>query len=618
MGNQVSNSSENINKKLKVEAADKEEALKKAYSHWKSRIDIDPEMISIKLIEEKSGFLGIKNKDNEYEAILNLEDPEEIEEELEYLDEEIAIDGDFEIKFREEGIMLKIIPPSGGGEPAKYHQIKQKVSDMDIEDVNWEVVQEKIDEPAEEWDKIAPRKPELDQDARVEVNISDDKLKAYINYEPARGGQEITVSTLEETLNEAGVIYGVDRQALKEVVNCGNSLEEFIVAEGKEPEPGKDAELNYHFEIDNENIGTERADGSIDFFDRDLITNVEPGEVLVTKKEPEPGVAGKAVTGKELKPEPPKDKKLPAGKNVEKKEGKLVADIEGQVIIDGDKVSVTPVHKVKGDVDLDVGNIDFVGSVVINGDVQEGFSVKAEEDIEIKGKVFAAEIEAGGDVKISKGFIGKDKGEVKAEGNVKVKFVENGSITSGDRVEVADAIMHSTVTAAEEIVLGKGKGLIVGGKCRAGKKIEASVLGSSLATTTVLEVGVDPGLKEKIQEIEEDLEENRQNKTKAEKALNLLEKLKKQQGELPQDKEQMFYRLKKTKKSLRQERERKEEKLAELENQIQKSRRGKIEVREKVYSGVTLIVGKSQYNVKDTISASAFVEEEGEVKQKPL
>ncbi len=609
---------EEIDKKLEIEAADEKEALEKAYKHWKPQIDIEPEMISVSLVEKRSGFLGIKDKDNKYEAKLNIEDIDEIEEELEYLDEEIAIDGDFEIKFTEEGVMLKIIPPSGGGDPVRYIQIKHKVSEMDIEDVNWEAVQSAIDEPEEEWVKMAPRKPELDEDARVEVNICDDKLKATVDYEPARGGEEITAADLEEILNEAGVIYGVDNQALEEIVNSDEPIENFVVAEGKPPEPGEDAELNYHFEIDRENIGTEREDGSIDFFDRDLITNVEPGEVLVTKTPPVPGNSGKAVTGKELKPEEPKDKKLPAGKNVEKKENKLVAEIEGQVVKDGDKISVTPVHKVNGDVDLDVGNIDFVGSVVVNGDVQEGFSIKAEEDIEINGKVFAAQLEAGGNIKINKGFIGKEKGNVIAEGDVEIKFIENGNVESKGTVQVDDAIMHSTVTAAEEIILGKGKGLIVGGRCRAAKRIEASVVGSSLATTTVLEVGIDPSLKEEMNQIEEDLEDNRQNMTKAKKALDLLEKLKKQQGELPQDKEQMYYRLKKTKKNLQEEKARKEKKLEELENRLEKSKRGRVEVREKVFSGVTIIVGKSQYNVKDTMSTTAFEEEEGEVKQKPL
>ena len=616
--NEKLSDSEELDKKIKIEAANEKDALKKAYKHWKPQIDIEPDMISIKLIEERSGFLGIKNKDNRYEAVLNIEDIAEIEEELKYLDEEIAIDGDFDIKFASEGVMMKIIPPSGGGEPVKYHQIKQKVSELNIEEVDWEIVQSEIDEPEEEWVKIAPRKPELDQDASVEVDISEDKLKATVNYEPALGGEEITDSELEEILHEAGVIYGIDKEALKEVVDADEPVEEFVVAEGKAPEPGEDAELTYHFEVDEKNIGTEREDGSIDFFDRDLITNVEPGEVLVTKKDAEPGKNGKAVTGKELKPEPPKDKKLPAGKNVEIKDKKLVADIEGQVIIDGDKVSVTPVHKVNGNVDLDVGNIDFVGSVIVNGDVQEGFTVKADEDIEVKGKVSAARLEAGGNIKINKGFIGKEKGKVKAEGKVEIKFIENGSVESGGTVEVGDAIMHSRVTAAEEIILGRGKGLIVGGSCRAAKKIEASVVGSSLATTTVLEVGIDPSLKEEMNQIEEDLENNQQNMTKAKKALNLLEKLKKQQGELPQDKEQMYYRLKKTKKNLKQEKVRKEKKLEELENRLRKSKRGKIEIREKIYSGVTLIVGKSQYNVKDTMSTSAFVEEEGEVKQKPL
>ena len=620
MDNKNGGSEQSIKEKIKIEAADEEEARKKAYKYWKenNELEIDLELISVELIEERSGFLGFGDKDNVYRASLDIEAPSELEQEIEYLEEDIAIDGDFEIKFEEEGVMLKVSPPSGEGEKVSYYEIKQKVNELKLEDVDWEDVQQKIDDPDDEWTKIAPRKPELDEDASAGVEIVEDGLKARLDYNPPFGGEDYTVSDIEDLLQEAGVVSGIKREKIQQIVECNEEQKGVVIAEGTEPEPGRDAELEYHFEFDQESVGTEREDGSIDFFDRDLITNVEPGEVLVTKIEAEKGIPGEAVTGEVLEPPAPEDVKLPAGKNVEIKENKLIADIEGQAVREGNKVSVTPVHKVQGDLDLDVGNIDFVGSVVITGDVQEGFSIKAEHNIEVKGKVFAAHLEAGGGVKIHQGFIGKDKGEIEAAEDVEIKFVENGSVRSEGSVKVTDAIMHSNIVASGDIIMGKGKGLIVGGNCRAAEEIEARVVGSSLATTTVLEAGIDPGLKEEITQLEEDLEDNRQNMTKAEKALNLLEKLKEQQGELPQDKEMMYYRLKKTRKNLQEERAKKEEKLEELKQRSKGSKRGKIKVKEKVHPGVTIVIGKSRYNVRDTIDATSFVEEEGEVRQKPL
>ena len=46
-----------------------------------------------------------------------------------------------------------------------------------------------------------------------------------------------------------------------------------------------------------------------------------------------------------------------------------------------------PVYVVPGDVDFSTGNIDFIGSVKVMGSVRNGFSVKAEGNVEIMGRL---------------------------------------------------------------------------------------------------------------------------------------------------------------------------------------------------------------------------------------
>ncbi|SDL74563.1 DUF342 domain-containing protein [Halarsenatibacter silvermanii] len=615
----------NIARELELEAKSEDEARDKAISKWEKDIEVDPDLVQVELLEERSGFLGMGSKDNLYRISLdnNEANTEEIEKKLEYMEEDLAVDGDFEINFTKDGIMLQLIPPRGEGDWPGYYDIRERVEELGLKEVDWQVVQELLDELDEEEEqepvKIAPRLPELDQDASVEIDISNDKMKVTLDYEPARGGEEITVEEIEKKLKEEGIVHGIKSDKLEEIAGSKKEIRGTVVAEGDKPEPGEDASLNYLCEIEKENIGTEREDGSINFFDRDLITNVEPGEVLVSREPPVEGEPGKTVTGEVVEPEKPKDVNLPAGKNVRVEDDNLIAAEEGQVVKKRNKISVSPVYKVQGDLNLDVGNVDFVGSVVIAGDVQEGFQVKAEDDIEVKGKVFAADLEAGGGIKINNGFIGKGKGSIKAGGDVEIKFIENGEVESGGSLIVGDAIMHSRVSAAEKIILKEsGKGLIVGGRSRAGKGIEAGVIGSSLATDTRVEVGIDPGLKEKLDELEGKLEKNKQNLTKTKKALNMLEKLKEQKGELPQDKRMMELRLKKTEKDLEESRQEMEERQEELKKRAGENRRGKIKVRKKVHPGVNISVGNSSSFVKDTQDRTSFVEEEGEVRQKPL
>ena len=70
-----------------------------------------------------------------------------------------------------------------------------------------------------------------------------------------------------------------------------------------------------------------------------------------------------------------------------------------------------------------MGNINFTGSVVIHGDVLEGYSVKAKGDITVMGIVEGARLSAGGDILLHKGMRGMRTGVLEAEGDITAKFL---------------------------------------------------------------------------------------------------------------------------------------------------------------------------------------------------
>ncbi|MGM0410869.1 MAG: DUF342 domain-containing protein, partial [Bacillota bacterium] len=465
-----------------------------------------------------------------------------------------------------------------------------------------------------------PRKEELDKDFQVEINISKDKFRSFLNYEPAFGGKKLSLSKLKNILEENNVIYGIKENKLKELIKHRVKQKELLIAEGEKPTEPEDEELIYHFESKDESIGTELEDGRMDFYNKGLISNVSKGDVLVTIKEGKEGEEGKTVTGEKVPPSEPKTIELPSGKNVEKleEERKLVAAIDGQVVKDGKRVNVLPIHEVKGNVDINTGNIEFVGNVVVKGDVKEGFQIEAGGNVEIKGHVSAAQIYSGGDIIIKEGFVGKEKGKLEAKGNIKVRFVEKGHLRTKKSIIVSDAIMHSDLKAEEDIIVTENKGHLVGGRALAGQHIEANIIGSSMATKTHLEAGVNQELKEKLQKINEEIENSERNLLKTKRALKTLDEMKEKYGELPQDKEIMYQRLLKTNKKINKSIEEKKKEKEEIENTLRDAQRGKIKVNEKVYSGVKMIIGNSQLNVHNELRHSSFIEDEGEVRQIPL
>lgn len=610
----------------KIIAKNEKEARSLALKEFISELgrEIDEKDLSVRQVgEKKSGFLGLGGKKKVFEVILKSSNESGLtkkeEKFLDYASDTVSVDGQYSIKITDEGIKLRVSPPEGEGDPVRYHHVKEALDKKGIVEVDWQTVQEILHDQDNEWYVIAPRRPELDRDGEASVRISKDKLSAYITYIPSQGGKKLNVDDLYQILDESGVKYGIIDEKLQNIIKHREEVEDLLIAEGEPPTPGKDVQFNFHFETKKDSIGTKREDGSIDFYNLGLISNVEPGDVLVTRIPPQPGKPGKGVTGEELPPPKPRDKELPGGKNVERKdENTLVAKIAGQVVKDGNKISVLPIYEVNGNVDLSVGNIDFLGNVIVKGDVLEGFKIEATGNVEIRGNVDAAEIEAGGDVVINKGFIGKGKGEIKARGDVKVKFVENGIIKSDQNIIISDAVMHSQLIAGDSIVVKERKGLLVGGIAKARKKIEANIFGSTLATITKLEVGVDPELKGKLKELEEQVKKERQNLNKTTKALNILEKLKTQQGKLPQDKEMMYYRLKKTVKKLKQLIEQKEGDIANIGDRMRKEDNSRIVVNSRIFPGVKITIGNAQMNVRDEMSRTSFVESEGEVRQVPL
>ncbi|SJZ64764.1 FapA family protein [Selenihalanaerobacter shriftii] len=623
-----------------VEAKNEVEAKDKALKKLELKVDkkINKTDLELELIEEKSGFLGIGKKkvfrinlnekeDEVEESIDDLgkekEDEGSIENsEKETEDEVEAEDGDVELIIDEEGVYIQLTPPEGNGEAVSLIEVEEILGAKEIEDVNYDKISEALTEDIYEPVKVAPRKEELDRNAEIRVDVSADGMKAYLSTSLPLGGKEATLTRIEDTLEEVGVTYGIKNEKLKELVNdeeiIDEAIERVLVAEGVEPLLGKDAEVNFKFNIKSEEKKVQKLeDGSVDYRNLNRINNVKPGDILATKKPTKPGTPGTTVTGKDVKPKPPKDKKIPSGKNtiLSSDELNLQAEIEGQVSYNGDKIEVMPVHTVNGDVDLSTGNIKFVGTVVVEGDVRDGMEIKAKNDINVKGSVHGAKLEAQGEILIKNGFIGKDKGEIKADGNVQVRFIENGKLTTENDLIVTEAIMHSDIDAAR-IIRIENKGLIVGGIVRAGREIDAKVVGSNLATKTKIFVGITPALRDQYNNLMKKLEDYQKELDEALKTIKYLKKRQKEDdGELSEKERNLLSQKTRTRfKVAKNIEELKKEKIS-LETRLEEGKNGKIKVQDKLYSGVEITIGTEVKKVTKQLSNLQFYVADGEIKK---
>jgi len=452
-------------------------------------------------------------------------------------------------------------------------------------------------------------------DAELHIKKSDDKMKAYVDYIPSQGcGTDFDAQKLINKLKEENVVYGIKKDSINEIIKSNTVIEDLLIAEGKEPKPGTDGELNFHFEYESKHVGSFREDGSMDFHDLDIVNNVTKGEKLVSKKEAVPGEAGRNVAGAEISPKQPKDPSLPKGENTKINEDNvLTSTAVGHVSYNNDKVNVQKVYKVKGDVDFNTGNIDFLGNVFIEGNITEGFEVKAKGEIHVRGNVEASHLKSDGDIIINKNFIGKSKGEIECGGDLKAKSIQNGIVSCKGDIYIKDAIMHSKIHAAGKIELTGHKGLIVGGEVRATKEINANLIGSSLATKTIVSTGLDPKTRDKHHNAQEELTESKSNLEKTEKAIKILGQIKEQRGNLPKEKAQMLKRLVNTREDLIEKIDKNEKIVKELSEKIANAIDGKIVAKRKIYPGVKIQIGNYYREVEDTHTRTVFKIKEGEL-----
>ncbi|MCL6588505.1 MAG: FapA family protein [Firmicutes bacterium] len=460
--------------------------------------------------------------------------------------------------------------------------------------------------------------PMKDRDGRCRVQVSANKMEASLCIEPPLGeGEWPTRNQAFDAIRMANITYGIMESEVDEVIRF-KLTKPVIIAKGKPPIPGRDAEIKLLFESGVfRKASIEDESGRIDFRQVQTVQNVTAGQVIAEKIPATPGTPGMDVFGHEIPAVPGKDKTLKLGKNVAWSDDGLTvyAVTGGEPVMVGGRISVHPVHEIKGNVNFDTGNIMFSGNLVIYGNVESGFKVEAEGDVTIYGNVDSADIKAGGNLFIQGGVSGMDKTEIFCGGDFSAKYIEHASVTCEGNLTSKEAIMHCQINADLKINVEGGKGLIVGGLIRSGEEISAKVIGSRLGTVTELEVGIRPKMKLEFQELENQLKNNTESLDKAEKAIAILGKI----PNLPDERKEMLHNLIKTSYALKSQIAEAEAKRQEMLEEMQSRSRdkGRIRVKDTIYPGVRVSMGKTTIMIQDEIRYATLVYSDGEIQILP-
>ncbi|CAH1211163.1 FapA family protein [Paenibacillus sp. JJ-223] len=453
----------------------------------------------------------------------------------------------------------------------------------------------------------------------LSVVFSEDKSKAYLELSKHEEGQEIALEELEMYIASQGIKYGIIKEALLAFVAQPEKHihVRYLFAEGIAPVAGKDGFIKLHagLEEHSEHRPLEAEDGKVDYKEVTRLDNVRSGQIIAERVPPEEGTPGTAVTGETIPFRPGKEARFKVGKNVvvNPDGSAMYAAIDGLVTKTEDhKLNVFPVYEINGDVDYSTGNVDFVGTVVIRGNVLTGFKVKAAGDIRVVGGVEGAELEAGGSVEITGGIIGYNKGHVHAGHNVKCTFVQEGHVDAGEDVLVSQSIMHSSIRAGRNVICAGTKGLIVGGTIQAGENVSARIVGNSMSTVTSIEVGVLPKLRNELNDLRSNLRTHMDSLDKTRKALALLDQLA-ASGQLSPDKMAMRIKLTATQKSSMRQNEETKHRILEIEKILENTSMARVDIFKTIYGGSKIVIGRYTKFVKDPVHRISFYYSDGDI-----
>jgi len=508
----------------------------------------------------------------------------------------------YSIEYKQDGVYLTVFTSTSFLDKVNENDILNHIARKKVHNYNANLISDAVKKSDGVPVKIAEAQDEVTIDTVIEAVTSQDKMQGFIIITaPEGGGNPPTIEAIIRALHDKGIICGINEERIHQLLENPVYGASVLVAEGIPAKNGKNGEVRYLIDIRKDRKPIIMEDGTGNYKEMNLIENITKDQKLAELIPPVMGQNGMNVVGTELKAVDGKPAVIPRGRGVYlSRDGQeLFAEIDGQLMVVDGKINVFANYEVKADVDNSTGNIKFIGNVTVRGNVLSGFEIEAGGDIQIDGVVEAAVLKAAGNIVLRRGMVGGGKGCIIAGGDVIAKFVESSNIEVRGDLK-AEALMHCDIKCGNSIVLGGKKGLLVGGTARVGRLVDVKSLGSSLSTTTIVEVGVDPHLRERLKFLKSDIVNMEEGLTKSNQAIALLNRLK-SAGPLNEEKQEILAKSTRAKffyenKLMEYKRE-----IAEIEEKLQHGANGKIKISGSAYPGVRVAIGNSMMYIKEEI-----------------
>ena len=530
------------------------------------------------------------------------------------------VNGFFRLIIRENGVYAHIFPEKPGGKKISVQEFAAYLEACGVQDYDLTDLNRRIGLVKEECDVYISSAVIPEVDEKMNIRVTEDKMMAVVRfYPPSKNGKLLTEQDIRSELKKNRITYGISDRYIKAYLMGRQFCRDIPIAKGKPVVPGQDARVSYHFATNPVSKPKLLEDGSVDFHELNMFTNVKKGDLLAELIPDVPGQNGMDIYGNVIKAPNVRKEMLRYGRNISVSDDKLriYSDVDGDVRLEGDTVFVSNTYQVAADVDASTGDSHYDGNVVVSGSVRSGFCVEAAGDIEVNGAVEGATLIAGGNIVLKRGVQGMQKASLQAGGDIVTKFIENSKARAGHTINTGFAL-HSELVAHDSVIVSGKKGFLIGGTISAGSVIEASVLGNKMNTATTLKVGVEPEVLEHFKELSALIKESQEKMLEQQQILDTLRKKIAEGRKLLPNQLTMAKEANENLKTLEQELDRESSEYMTLKDEIENHKGGKVIVHSSVYPGVSIYISNRFYPVKSVQSMCQFRLEGADVVFAPI
>ena len=306
--------------------------------------------------------------------------------------------------------------------------------------------------------------------AEVEFIVSEDAMSATLRLTTPYGGRMPNAITIRNLAYKQRIRRGVGMRHIAAILKSAEVAEpgeiiEAVIARGLPAKNGKNSRFIPLVPNALERILRPQTSESAKSDLRNLgdIICVKVGTPVLKRTTPTRGRKGFDVKGNEQHPAPGEWLEIKLGANTElspEDPNIVIATLSGMPKYRDQVMDIDDTFISNG-VNVGTGHISYDGAILINGDVAEKMVVKATKDITINGFVESAVIEAGGDIIITEGAMGKVTDgnssygcTLIAGGNIHVQHGQGLDITASGNLTVTRQLAYSRVKSGGSVTVG--------------------------------------------------------------------------------------------------------------------------------------------------------------------